>query len=76
MASFVHSELLFSEAGNQVKDKRNRLDPEKVNKMLVFEDYYKFDIKKQTRLWNLFTEFTKKFKFKSNNNSIYHALVL
>ena len=32
---------------NQLKtDKRNRLDPEKVNIMMVVEDYYKFDIKK------------------------------
>jgi hypothetical protein len=45
MASSVPSESLFSEAWDQVKDKRNRLDPEKVNKMMVVEDYYKFDTK-------------------------------
>jgi hypothetical protein len=42
MASSVPSESLFSEAGDQVKDKRNRLDPEKVNKMIVLEGFYKF----------------------------------
>ena len=42
MASSVPSESLFSEAGDQVKDKRNRLDPEKVNKMMVLEGFYKF----------------------------------
>ena len=46
MALYVPSESLFSEAGDQVTDKRNRLDPVKVNKMMVVEDYYKFDIKK------------------------------
>jgi hypothetical protein len=46
MASSVPSESLFSEAGDQVTDKRNRLDPDKVNKMMVVEDYYKFDNKK------------------------------
>ena len=40
-ASSVPSESLFSEAGDQVTDKRNRLDPNKVNKMMVVEDYYK-----------------------------------
>ena len=39
MASSVPSESLFSEAGDQVKDKRNRLDPEKVNKMMVLEGF-------------------------------------
>ena len=33
-------------AGNQVTDKRNRLDPVKVNKMMVVEDFFKFDKKK------------------------------
>ena len=33
MASSVPSESLFSEAGDQLTDKRNRLDPVKVNKM-------------------------------------------
>ena len=28
---------------NQVTDKRNRLDPDKVNKMMVVEDFFKFD---------------------------------
>ena len=42
MASSVPSESLFSKAGDQVKDKRNRLDPEKVNKMMVLEGFYKF----------------------------------
>ena len=40
-ASSVPSESLFSEAGDQVTDKRNRLDPDRVNKMMVVEDYYK-----------------------------------
>ena len=43
MASSVPSESLFSEAGDQVTDKRNRLDPDKVNKMMVVEDLFKFD---------------------------------
>ena len=43
MASSVPSESLFSEAGDQVTDKRNRLDPVKVNKMMVVEDFFKFD---------------------------------
>ena len=43
MASSVPSESLFSEAGDQVTDKRNRLDPDKVNKMMVVEDFFKFD---------------------------------
>ena len=43
MASSVPSESLFSEAGDQVTDKRNRLDPVKVNKMMVVEDFLKFD---------------------------------
>ena len=38
-ASSVPSESLFSEAGDQVTDKRNRLDPDRVNKMMVIEDY-------------------------------------
>ena len=42
MASSVPSESLFSEAGDQVTDKRNRLDPDKVNKMMVVEDFFKF----------------------------------
>ena len=42
MASSVPSESLFSEAGDQVTDKRNRLDPCKVNKMMVVEDHYKY----------------------------------
>ena len=42
MASSVPSESLFSEAGDQVTDKRNRLDPEKINKMMVLESFYKF----------------------------------
>ena len=45
MASFFRQSL-FSEAENQVTDKRNRLDPDKVNKMMVVEDFYKFDNKK------------------------------
>ena len=40
-ASSVPSESLFSEAGDQVTDKRNRLDSDSVNKMMVVEDYYK-----------------------------------
>ena len=40
-ASSVPSESLFSEAGDQVTDKRNRLDPDRVNKIMVVEDYYK-----------------------------------
>ena len=40
-ASSVPSESLFSEAVDQVTDKRNRLDPDRVNKMMVVEDYYK-----------------------------------
>ncbi len=43
MASSVPSESLFSEAGDQVTDKRNRLDLDKVNKMMVVEDCFKFD---------------------------------
>ena len=42
MASSVPSESLFSEAGDQVTDKINRLDPCKVNKMMVVEDHYKY----------------------------------
>ena len=42
MASSVPSKSLFSEAGDQVTDKRNKLDPEKVNKMMVLESFYKF----------------------------------
>ena len=45
MASSVPSESLFSEAGDQLPNKRNRLDPEKFNKMMVVEDYYKFSKK-------------------------------
>ena len=33
---------VYSEAGDQVTDKRKRLDPEKVNKMMVLESFYKF----------------------------------
>ena len=40
MASSVPNESLFSEAGDQVKDKSNRLDPEKVNKIMVLEGFY------------------------------------
>ena len=40
MASSVLSESLFSEAGDQVTNKRNRLDPEKVNKMMVISEFY------------------------------------
>ena len=42
MESSVSSKSLFSEAVDQVKDKRNMLDPEKVNKMMVLEGFYKF----------------------------------
>ena len=43
MASSVPSESLFSEAGDQVTDKQNRLDPDKVNKIMVVKDFFKFD---------------------------------
>ena len=36
----VPSESLFSEAGDQVTKKQNRLDPERVNKMIVDEEFY------------------------------------
>ena len=51
MASSVPSESLFSEAGDQVTDKRNRLDPDKVNKMMVVEDFYKFDNKNKIKYY-------------------------
>ncbi len=54
MASSVPSESLFSEARDQVTDKRNRLDSEKVNKMIIVEDYYKFDIKKINQIIKYF----------------------
>ena len=38
--SSVPYESLFSEAGDQVTKKRNRLDPERVNKMMVVEKFY------------------------------------
>ena len=59
MVSSVPSELLFSEAGDQVTEKRNRLDPDKVNKMMFVEDYYKFDnniLKKALKLNNKFAK--------------------
>ena len=38
--SSVPSESLFSEAGDQVTPNRNRLDPERVNKMMIIEQFY------------------------------------